>query len=114
VARKEVIARGIRLLTSYDAWKATRSNSFAHSPELPSYNPEELRRRIRLHSQLARNGCEHDAIRRKLQCDLGTDALWPGTGVSGTTASFSDGDVHLLAEIRDQIVRLRMHESNRD
>ena len=36
------------------------------------------------------------------------------TGVSGTTAGFSDGDVDLLAEIRDQIVRLRMHELNRD
>ncbi|MFC1759662.1 hypothetical protein ACFL2H_12990 [Planctomycetota bacterium] len=34
------------------------------------------------------------------------------TGVSGKTASFSDGDVDLLTEIRDQIVRLRTHESN--
>ena len=40
VAWKEVIARGIRLLASYDAWKGTRSNSFALCPELPSYNPK--------------------------------------------------------------------------
>jgi membrane protein YdbS with pleckstrin-like domain len=36
------------------------------------------------------------------------------TGVSKGTAGFSAGDVELLAEIRDEIVRLRVHESSRD
>ena len=36
------------------------------------------------------------------------------TETNDSTASFSDRDVDLLAEIRDQIVRLRVHESYRD
>jgi membrane protein YdbS with pleckstrin-like domain len=51
-------------------------------------------------------------VRQFQSAGLGDDRH--AAGLSGTTTGFSAGDIDLLAEIRDQIVRLRMHESKRD